>query len=66
MGALVLLVSVWLKLDILAVVVTADPPDNPEVLGLAHEKKTPGICVVGVNAIPVALQTVSYRVASRI
>ena len=57
--ALVLLVSVWLKFEILAVVAIVVPPESPAVLGFAQEKKTPLICVLGVNASPVALQTVS-------
>lgn len=65
-GALVLLVSVWLKLDILAAVAADVPPESPDVLGFVHEKKTPLICVDGVNEIPAALQTVSYRVTSLI
>ena len=62
--ALVLLVSVWLKLEILAEIATVVPPESPPVLGFAQEKKTPLICVFGVNDSPVALQTVSYRVGS--
>ena len=62
--ALVLLVRVWLKLEILAVVATEVPPESPAILGFTQEKKTPLICVLGVNDSPVALQTVSYRVGS--
>ena len=61
---LVLLVSVWLKFEILAVVATVVPPESPPVFGFTQEKKTPLICVFGVNGSPVALQTVSYLVRS--